>query len=513
MNQFAKAVSSILGILDAYLANKMHEAIKTTVQLIEKTVNEQLKAEVMTRSSTESKTSLAIAANLFELELKKILIEKMESNKPPTPNRDWNKTLPADHGPVQPWLSKLSREENPRDSFDELTDTPFDFSVFVMNRLNVETLTPKLLAGPTFKLMKGTCKSLVELEYFFEEVYKTTTEQINWHNPEGQQYPHDLRKPLPVIPNSCSRQVIPFDHFINNDLAYLCGGVSSRTYATSVTKTKDADYSHIKWIKELVPNAMWRNMLVMYIPDVESSLSQSFRLSNGMATNIWIGSPFEKMMTSFTHLMKNRDKKNKLIRVDELHKFSDGTLKYVQAALEDRLKGIRMEYLPQTIYRQSDRERAKAMIQAIDKHLKSRRIMRSLERFVGGRPYEEHAEFDESNANVLERFYTSAGNPVKEILLKLNLPDHRIHKDGGEDESLKLFKSTNHERYEHVGLEVTSLQDGKVNKMAKRDYAWLMISRCSISHSRQAKEQAQDLKSMITTSNHKLMIEVKRAQD
>ncbi|GJY08344.1 hypothetical protein Tco_0375398 [Tanacetum coccineum] len=30
------------------------------------------------------------------------------------------------------------------------------------------------------------------------------------------------------------------------------------------------------------------------------------------------------------------------------------------------------------------------------------------------------------------RFDTSAGNPVKEILLKLNLPDHRIFKDGGE---------------------------------------------------------------------------------
>ncbi|GJQ95907.1 hypothetical protein Tco_0007046 [Tanacetum coccineum] len=40
--------------------------------------------------------------------------------------------------------------------------------------------------------------------------------------------------------------------------------------------------------------------------------------------------------------------------------------------------------------------------------------------------------FDESNANVLERFYTSAGNLVKEILLKLNLPDHRKLKDGGE---------------------------------------------------------------------------------
>ncbi|GKF86006.1 hypothetical protein Tco_0253833, partial [Tanacetum coccineum] len=33
--------------------------------------------------------------------------------------------------------------------------------------------------------------------------------------------------------------------------------------------------------------------------------------------------------------------------------------------------------------------------------------------------------FDESDTHVLERLNTSAGNPVKEILLKLNLPDHR----------------------------------------------------------------------------------------
>ncbi|GJY00470.1 hypothetical protein Tco_0357488 [Tanacetum coccineum] len=37
----------------------------------------------------------------------------------------------------------------------------------------------------------------------------------------------------------------------------------------------------------------------------------------------------------------------------------------------------------------------------------------------------EHVEFDESNTYVLERFNTTAGNPVKKILLKLNLSDHR----------------------------------------------------------------------------------------
>ncbi|GJV54234.1 hypothetical protein Tco_1449975 [Tanacetum coccineum] len=37
----------------------------------------------------------------------------------------------------------------------------------------------------------------------------------------------------------------------------------------------------------------------------------------------------------------------------------------------------------------------------------------------------QHAEYDESNTYVLERFNTTTGNPVKKILLKLNLSDHR----------------------------------------------------------------------------------------
>ncbi|GJY97327.1 hypothetical protein Tco_0514237, partial [Tanacetum coccineum] len=74
--------------------------------------------------------------------------------KPPTPDCDWNKTLPAKHGLVQPWISTLAQNEDPRESFNELMDTPLDFSAFVLNRLKVDTLTPELFAGPTYKLMK-----------------------------------------------------------------------------------------------------------------------------------------------------------------------------------------------------------------------------------------------------------------------------------------------------------------------------------------------------------------------
>nr|GFB85307.1 hypothetical protein [Tanacetum cinerariifolium] len=58
----------------------------------------------------------------------------------------------------------------------------------------------------------------------------------------------------------------------------------------------------------------------------------------------------------------------------------DRTLNDVRNALDDCLKGIRMQYLPHTIWRRGDKDRAAAMIQAINKMLKTRRIMRSLER-------------------------------------------------------------------------------------------------------------------------------------
>ncbi|GKC34684.1 hypothetical protein Tco_1047068, partial [Tanacetum coccineum] len=336
-NSFAKAVSSIPGIVDKYLANQMNEAIKAAVQLqsdrlreeaqaeneefinkidenmkkivkeqvkvqvkeqvskilprIKKSVNDQLKAEILTRSSNEAKTSHAITANLSEPGLKKILIDKMENNKSihrPVQQEALYKVLvdayetdkdifdtygdtvtfkrrrddeDKDEEPsagsnvgskrrragkelestsarkektsvssgkskegskshqkstsksaqaeepihadedlknphirssiqailkinllmrplIQPWISTLAQNEDPCELFNEMMDTPLDFSAFVLNWLKVDTLTPKLLASLTFELMKGSCKSLVELEYFLKEVCKATTDQL-----------------------------------------------------------------------------------------------------------------------------------------------------------------------------------------------------------------------------------------------------------------------------------------------------------------------------------------------
>ncbi|GJX31889.1 hypothetical protein Tco_0241744, partial [Tanacetum coccineum] len=597
-NQYAEALSSIPSTVEQYLANKMQEAVDVAVQLkydrireesttanqqfldsiddgmkkiikeqvkkevskiipkIEKLVTDQLESEVLVRSSKEANTSHAVAANLSELELKKILIDKMEANNSinrsdiqkqlykslvdsyeadkilldtygdtvtikrprdgadddqepsagtdrgskrrrsgkepastsapsetttktagkttstgskthkksasqsapvgeamqstdvfegpadqefetgvqdeqaeeevqhlpdwfqqptrlPSPDHAWNKSVPAVHESVQPWLSNLAQQD-PRESFDELTDSTFDFSAFVLS---------------------AKCR----------------------------QYPHDLRQPLPLVPNSQGRRVIPFHHFINNDLEYyvvvcqaevlyssqirqICPlgnlalgqkaktvlppppialqlqGISSRrlfkmTVLLLSSKFKEGDFHRLR-IQDI------EDMLLLLVQGKVTNLNVEERIAFNVSLRMFtrriviqrrvedlqLGVESYQKKLNLTKpdtyrsnlrrqdaytpysdprgfIYENKDKKNRLMRIDELHKFSDGTLDDVRTALNDRLKGIRMEYLPQTFWSQRDKANARAMIQAIDKRLKTRRIMRSLERFVGGRPY------------------------------------------------------------------------------------------------------------------------------
>nr|GEZ23773.1 hypothetical protein [Tanacetum cinerariifolium] len=235
-----------------------------------------------------------------------------------------------------------------------------------------------------------------------EEVYKATTDQLDWVNPKGQQYPHNLLKTLPLIPNNRGHHVKPFDQFINNDLAYLCGGASSRKYTTSVIKIKA--YGHIKWIEDLVPRTMWIQEPIGYDKHVLWGVSHwgrkleecfAFNVSLRMFTrsiviqrhveDLQLGVESYQKKLNLTKpdtyhsdlkrkeayiaysnprgfIYQNKDKQNRLMRIDELHKFSDGTLTDVRTALDDRLKGIWMQYLPQSIWRKSDKDRAVAMI-------------------------------------------------------------------------------------------------------------------------------------------------------
>nr|GEY03166.1 hypothetical protein [Tanacetum cinerariifolium] len=199
-----------------------------------------------------------------------------------------------------------------------------------------------------------------------------TKTKLDWVNPEGQQYLHNLLQPLPLISYNRGRSVIPFEHFINNDLEYLRGGALSRKYTTSVTKTKEEDYGHIKWIEDLVPCAMWIQEPISYDKHALWGVSHWgrkhqrfywFAVNRESALDVYskrriiakrlnLTKPDtyrsdlkrQEAYTAYSNprgfIYQNKEKINRLMRIDELHKFSDGTLNDVRNSLDDRLKGI-----------------------------------------------------------------------------------------------------------------------------------------------------------------------------
>ncbi|GJR08790.1 hypothetical protein Tco_0791442 [Tanacetum coccineum] len=86
---------------------------------------------------------------------------------------------------------------------------------------------------------------------------------------------------------------------------------------------------------------------------------------------------------------RDRNDQRKLMRLNELHKFSDGTLTRVMEKLDQMVKDFHLfEYnkgMETRKWSEDDKRRSKDFITAIEKRLQIRRIYQSLESFVGGR--------------------------------------------------------------------------------------------------------------------------------
>nr|GEY78387.1 hypothetical protein [Tanacetum cinerariifolium] len=74
-------------------------------------------------------------------------------------------------------------------------------------------------------------------------------------------------------------------------------------------------------------------------------------------------------------IYKDKYKRNRLMRMDKLHKFSDGTLTYVRTVLYDIASNLRMDYLPKKRKSSLDKKRPRIMIRAIDQLLLDRRSL------------------------------------------------------------------------------------------------------------------------------------------
>ncbi|GKA88693.1 hypothetical protein Tco_0810457 [Tanacetum coccineum] len=295
----------------------------------------------------------------------------------PSPDHAWNKSCNYVHDSVQPWLCNWQKNTDPRESFDELTDTTFDFSAFVMNRLNVKTLTPEL----QFYAFATTRESARDVYSKRRIIAVTKVEIVEWQN-----YKH-----LDWI--TVRRDDDILYKFKEGDFHRL----RIQDIEDMLLLLMQGKVTNLNVEERIVFNVslrMFTRSVVIQrrVEDLQlgvESYQKKLNLTkpDTYRSNLRRQDAYTPYSDPRGFIYENKDKKNRLMRIDELHKFSDGTLDDVRTALNDRLKGIRIEYLPQTLWSQRDKANARAMIQAIDKRLRTKRIMRSLERFVGGRPY------------------------------------------------------------------------------------------------------------------------------
>ncbi|GJU06912.1 hypothetical protein Tco_1123342 [Tanacetum coccineum] len=245
--------------------------------------------------------------------------------RPLTFDSDWNARKSIDFRPPQTWISSIAQEKKPPLTFDKLMSTPIDFSTYVMNNLKIDNLTQEHLVGPTLIFSKGHA-------------------EVEWNS------------------NIISKNVIKL----------------SLIDLTGIT-LKDMNI-------HLTLASLYRRLkieAINYQKKLNITKPETFKSDISKRT------PYTAYNNPQGIIYVDKFKRNRLMRSDELYKFSNGTLTSVRSVLHDIAFNLRMDYLLKRRWSNLDKQRSRIMIKAIDKLQLERRLMRSLEKFVGGRDYRE----------------------------------------------------------------------------------------------------------------------------
>ncbi|GJX85402.1 hypothetical protein Tco_0336176 [Tanacetum coccineum] len=316
-------------------------------------------------------------------------------------------------------------------TFNNLMATPIDFSKYVLNRLKIDNLTQDILLGPAYNLLKGMCSSSIELEFHFQECFNALTDRLDWNNPKGDRYPFDLSKPLPLQghPERTYTMSITKTNAAKYEIEWIEDMVPTLWSPTKVGVKKLHGYGHLEEImvkrvdcqfykfKEgdlvdlhrndiedmlllavqhklfhltdsnivdfIVALRMFTRSLVIkkHVEDLQLSV-KSYQLNITPTQQNFPKIEFKELYTSSHNppgvIYEDLTKQKRVMRADELYKFSDGTLKKVWDKLHHRIRDFRMEYnteIPRRKWTAIDRKRSELMVEQIDKQMSERRII------------------------------------------------------------------------------------------------------------------------------------------
>nr|GEV73317.1 hypothetical protein [Tanacetum cinerariifolium] len=190
--------------------------------------------------------------------------------------------------------------------------------------------------------------------------------------------------------------IIQTDFFFNKDMEYLRYGSKGGRPALSILKMKAAYYPDVG-LEQMVPDQMWIEEECKYdIAAIVEVLSlygydymKKFVLRRADVKEYIIAERDFKYLNPSDFEDLDKYEVHMIMRFNEIHKFSDGTLHQIDEALDYRVKEFKVNMmnpgLNTRFWTRKDMDKSKEFMFAIQKRLKTRRIFRNLESFVGGR--------------------------------------------------------------------------------------------------------------------------------
>nr|GEW46281.1 Gag-Pol polyprotein [Tanacetum cinerariifolium] len=237
-------------------------------------------------------------------------------------------------------------------------------------------LKPQDLEGPAFEIIKVFHPDVIHLQYQIEECHKLLTDSV-----DDSILRYNVSKPLP-LGGPPSQVTIQYDLFFNKDLEYLRHGSKGSRPTLSISKIKAAYYPDVG-LEQMVPDQMW-------IKEERKAVKTHMRILSVVIMEVFSMYGYEymkKIVLRHTNLNE--------------HVIAKREFKYLYPSdFEDmyllNLQGIGLpgqEFkinrinpgLNTRFWTRKDVDRSKAFMFAIQKWLKTRRIFRNLESFVGGR--------------------------------------------------------------------------------------------------------------------------------
>nr|GEX98696.1 histone deacetylase 14 [Tanacetum cinerariifolium] len=301
---------------------------------------------------------------------------------------------------------------------------------------HILTLKPQDLEGPAYEIVKVFHPDVIHLQYQMEECHKLLTDSM-----DDLILRHNDNKPLP-LGGPPGQVTIQSDFFFNKDLEYLRYGSKGRRPALSISKIKAAYYPNAG-IEQMVPDQFWieeeckYNIAAMYSishwwfqrqrfyidrhtsEGDRSTVRTHMRILSVVRIEVFsmygqlvIRQRVEDFQLGIeSYQTQDKYRVQMMMRFNEIHKFSDGTLQQIVEALDYRVKEFRINRLNLGLntrfWTRKDVDRCNAFMFAIQRRLRTRRIFRNLKSFVGGRVLRDEVDIaksalDQVNAMIAE---------------------------------------------------------------------------------------------------------------